>query len=849
MPELNMFTVRPADGSSSLVTRGLEDILPSTPQQSILTPPTEDEWDSDIIGCDESEQNTSNVASLASQHEASVSDSFSHPLFIDVPSRTSIDEGPSYEPMTTFSGLPSNSTASFSLSPILGSSDVVDVSIPKPSVEHFASSQKTFTDDNPFSNPSSTFGTSLPSHGFVDSPFFTCSSAQRMSPTKNDVYFHKSWDAFSSQPELSTKERMRAHSGGLNLENQSINPSYPTNVPNRASVDQIVDTVIRWIESVSFNTMSDSGAWDKIDVNELKEAMKTLLTPSNMHECDRSRSCSVDSCKPEISPSLLEQSHFPVMGKSSEGNIPLPSGNISVSPRQIPGIINKECVSPNLHIQPTEFQVCDPQQHERSQYYIMKHASKCPRYTSKFSEQSAKEKLPPTGVCGCKSSQEETANTNLSHVNPFCKDSPVVSSSIVYPLDPRSDSCYVLTGADASTNPLAYAQKILPSLINERGSLSFQLLSSILAHSRNESNQDGQRSMLLDGLKQALSSILLSSTNVPSATSTNVVCYGTDPVYSKTHSQILCEDKLQSTTGYVTPVRRHLSCVGSTDNLSPGSVVDSPTHNICLDSQNETRSRYSHPSESDSCFSESCISPSHISIEHHKETRMVSSSYPGGGGADMLHRAFLPSRGQEYRSGDFPFLGISPTSEQGQTLSHESAMRTDMEASRTSKCYTTCSGSLPSQPRKLDYKDSTVPLRIGLPSLTTSGRIDVRKCRKVYGIENRDQWCNQCKWKKACRRFPNPCLTSTKHPHGSSTNRNVVLPTEKSGSRQSFDSSMSEICVTCSSIYPSDMNIPTMAAATSSCSSSSCSWPISSSSVAKTLSNSLTDPFNNQTRQ
>ncbi|VDQ08767.1 unnamed protein product [Trichobilharzia regenti] len=151
---------------------------------------------------------------------------------------------------------------------------------------------------------------------------------------------------------------------------------------------------------------------------------------------------------------------------------------------------------------------------------------------------------------------------------------------------------------------------------------------------------------------------------------------------------------------------------------------------------------------------------------------MVSSSYPGGGGADMLHRAFLPSRGQEYRSGDFPFLGISPTSEQGQTLSHESAMRTDMEASRTSKCYTTCSGSLPSQPRKLDYKDSTVPLRIGLPSLTTSGRIDVRKCRKVYGIENRDQWCNQCKWKKACRRFPNPCLTSTKHPHGSSTNRN-----------------------------------------------------------------------------
>lgn len=32
-------------------------------------------------------------------------------------------------------------------------------------------------------------------------------------------------------------------------------------------------------------------------------------------------------------------------------------------------------------------------------------------------------------------------------------------------------------------------------------------------------------------------------------------------------------------------------------------------------------------------------------------------------------------------------------------------------------------------------------------------RGDVRKCRKVYGMENRDMWCTQCKWKKACSRF------------------------------------------------------------------------------------------------
>ena len=32
-------------------------------------------------------------------------------------------------------------------------------------------------------------------------------------------------------------------------------------------------------------------------------------------------------------------------------------------------------------------------------------------------------------------------------------------------------------------------------------------------------------------------------------------------------------------------------------------------------------------------------------------------------------------------------------------------------------------------------------------------RGDAKKCRKVYGMEHRDMWCTQCKWKKACTRF------------------------------------------------------------------------------------------------
>lgn len=40
-------------------------------------------------------------------------------------------------------------------------------------------------------------------------------------------------------------------------------------------------------------------------------------------------------------------------------------------------------------------------------------------------------------------------------------------------------------------------------------------------------------------------------------------------------------------------------------------------------------------------------------------------------------------------------------------------------------------------------------------SAPSSRRIrgEAKKCRKVYGIEHRDQWCTACRWKKACQRF------------------------------------------------------------------------------------------------
>uniref|UniRef100_A0A452GH38 C2H2-type domain-containing protein n=1 Tax=Gopherus agassizii TaxID=38772 RepID=A0A452GH38_9SAUR len=39
------------------------------------------------------------------------------------------------------------------------------------------------------------------------------------------------------------------------------------------------------------------------------------------------------------------------------------------------------------------------------------------------------------------------------------------------------------------------------------------------------------------------------------------------------------------------------------------------------------------------------------------------------------------------------------------------------------------------------------------PDLGSQPRGEAKKCRKVYGMENRDMWCTACRWKKACQRF------------------------------------------------------------------------------------------------
>ncbi|NXM77235.1 ZN395 protein, partial [Serilophus lunatus] len=86
----------------------------------------------------------------------------------------------------------------------------------------------------------------------------------------------------------------------------------------------------------------------------------------------------------------------------------------------------------------------------------------------------------------------------------------------------------------------------------------------------------------------------------------------------------------------------------------------------------------------------------------------------------------------------------------------------------TSISWATATSTLPSlspvRSRSLSFSEPQAPtpllkshLIVASPPRVSVGtrkvRGEAKKCRKVYGIEHRDQWCTACRWKKACQRF------------------------------------------------------------------------------------------------
>lgn len=71
-------------------------------------------------------------------------------------------------------------------------------------------------------------------------------------------------------------------------------------------------------------------------------------------------------------------------------------------------------------------------------------------------------------------------------------------------------------------------------------------------------------------------------------------------------------------------------------------------------------------------------------------------------------------------------------------------------------------GALLHTPTKSASQASINKIRPTIVSPGRRTRGENKKCRKVYGMDNRDSWCTQCKWKKACSRFGDWKLLNSK---------------------------------------------------------------------------------------
>nr|DBA24180.1 TPA: hypothetical protein GDO54_011873 [Pyxicephalus adspersus] len=89
-----------------------------------------------------------------------------------------------------------------------------------------------------------------------------------------------------------------------------------------------------------------------------------------------------------------------------------------------------------------------------------------------------------------------------------------------------------------------------------------------------------------------------------------------------------------------------------------------------------------------------------------------------------------------------------------------SSRRNDVNFSVSQLPQTTFKGTSVCLPYSSKFEEHAQPVQTVLSSstraavITRKPRGEGKKCRKVYGMENRDKWCTACRWKKACQRFP-----------------------------------------------------------------------------------------------
>ncbi|UXI23197.1 hypothetical protein NH340_JMT09140 [Sarcoptes scabiei] len=140
------------------------------------------------------------------------------------------------------------------------------------------------------------------------------------------------------------------------------------------------------------------------------------------------------------------------------------------------------------------------------------------------------------------------------------------------------------------------------------------------------------------------------------------------------------------------------------------------------------------------------------SLDHRNQSNSqspISSSY---GGFNSTASSFSSGFGSFTGSsiGSSSFSPISP-----QHRSHSGSLSSGSSSGnkfvRISNGRTNGGSMNSSSPLNVNSANTTAVLNRTSPTKRVRG--ETRKCRKVYGMDKKDSWCTQCKWKKACSRF------------------------------------------------------------------------------------------------
>ncbi|CAB4061430.1 unnamed protein product [Lepeophtheirus salmonis] len=166
-------------------------------------------------------------------------------------------------------------------------------------------------------------------------------------------------------------------------------------------------------------------------------------------------------------------------------------------------------------------------------------------------------------------------------------------------------------------------------------------------------------------------------------------------------------------------------------------------------------------------------------IESRKSARLVNSDTDFSKLADIT----IGMEKRKYRDADIPrsdYVKIAGVSE----CPHHVTNITPRTRSMTMPITITSSKVSPSKLILISPTErSQTPKATTTTNTVRRGGRDGKKCRKIYGLEQRELWCTQCKWKKACARFGANAIESASANHTKNQEETVNF-----GTRFAFES-------------------------------------------------------------